>query len=274
MWRYLKEAFWVGWEVPGLGKLPVNCLAVAGFGILGFGNPGFWLLGIALETAFLFSLATHPRFQAVIDAQNIEQAQIDTAAEKGKLLATLDSDARQRLETLEKKCRQAMEILSNDNTKEFLVEGNRDALQKLTWIYLKLLVAQRNLLQTPGPSAAADLEQKIARIKNELDSVSLSSTLRESKTATLRITEQRLENIRRRDQSLSEVESDLTRIEEQIDLAVENARIRDHGEIVSGNIDLASQLLDDTLFGDSKDTVAALEKTYTSSSQTPPMASS
>ncbi len=38
MIEYLKQAFWAGPSLPGLGRLPVNALAVLGFGILGFGH--------------------------------------------------------------------------------------------------------------------------------------------------------------------------------------------------------------------------------------------
>ena len=63
MWRYLKSAFLVGIDVPALGRLPINVLVATGFGILGFAEPAFWLAGIALETAFVSTLAFNPRFQ-------------------------------------------------------------------------------------------------------------------------------------------------------------------------------------------------------------------
>jgi len=44
VFRYFKAAFWAAPEVAGLGRVPVNVLTLAGFGILGFGHAGFWLL--------------------------------------------------------------------------------------------------------------------------------------------------------------------------------------------------------------------------------------
>jgi hypothetical protein len=63
VWRYLKAAFWVGVDVPALGRVPVNLLGVLGVAILGVAKPALWLLGAGLETTLLFSLAFNHRFQ-------------------------------------------------------------------------------------------------------------------------------------------------------------------------------------------------------------------
>jgi hypothetical protein len=74
----------------------------------------------------------------------------------------------------------------------------------------------------------------------------MSDTLRDSKKATLAILNQRLRNLQRRNESLAEIDSDLTRIEQQIDLAVEDASLKGRPAAISANIDLVSHLLDDT----------------------------
>lgn len=79
MFRYLSAAFFVRPHIPGLGRMPVNVLAVASLGILGFGNPGFWLLGLGLEAAFLTALATHPRFQRLVRAESESRGEVDAA---------------------------------------------------------------------------------------------------------------------------------------------------------------------------------------------------
>src|SRR5260370_35814809 len=74
MLDYLKAAFWIAVPIPGLGRLPVNVLLVAGCAILGFANPGFWLLGAGAEAALLAVLATNPRFQRAVDARRLSAA--------------------------------------------------------------------------------------------------------------------------------------------------------------------------------------------------------
>jgi hypothetical protein len=66
VWRYLKAAFFVRVGVPALGRVPINALAAGGFLILGFGHPGFWLLGLAAEAAIVPSLAFNKRFQKIV----------------------------------------------------------------------------------------------------------------------------------------------------------------------------------------------------------------
>src|ERR1700682_2283874 len=74
MFRYLRAAFLASPEIAGLGKLPVNLVGLLGAGILGVAFPWVWPLGLALETVFLFGLATNRRFQKYVDAH---QAQAD-----------------------------------------------------------------------------------------------------------------------------------------------------------------------------------------------------
>lgn len=98
-----------------------------------------------------------------------------------------------------------------------------------------------------------------------------SSSLRESQAATLKILRQRLENLGRSEQTLKQVDSDLARIEAQVDLAMENAGLRGSGAAVTANLELAGQILDDELyFGDAETAALALGEAY--SSAPPPRA--
>ena len=54
--------------MPGLGRLPVNALTMAGFSIFGIAHPGFWLIGLGIEALWLMSAVGSDRFRALIDA--------------------------------------------------------------------------------------------------------------------------------------------------------------------------------------------------------------
>jgi len=56
-------------------------------------------------------------------------------------------------------------------------------------------------------------------------------------------------------------------------LALENAGMRGKPETISTNIDLVSQLLDDSIYGDSGASIAALDKTFTAPVSSEPPAS-
>jgi hypothetical protein len=263
MLEYLKQAFWAGPSLPGLGRLPVNALAVLGFAIFGFVHPGFWLLGTGLEAAYLASLVTHPRFQRLVNAQQRSQAADEAEQGRQELIRSLDLPSRQRLITLEGKRGRILDLARESQAGDFELESARDALNRLLWIYLKLLVARRQLAATRAQTNAAELEQKAADLEKGLAAGSLPTALRDSQTATLKLLRQRLENLERCDENLKQVDSDLARVEAQVDLAAESAALRGGGAAVTANLELASQTLDGGIdFGDSEATVHALDQAY------------
>lgn len=264
MRKYLKEAFWLGPQIPGLGRLPVNALATLGFVILGLGHEGFWLLGAGLEAAYLTAVATHPRFQRAIDAR--ERFLETGSADQGRreLAASLTPETRRRFDALEAKIDRVLQTGRDAHLGEFEIESRRDALERLSWIALKLLVARNQLEASRLHAGEADLKRRIADLERELAGGSdESSALRQSQSATLGILHQRLRNLERSEQTLRQIDSDLTRIEAQVDLAFESATLQGGGEAVAANLELASEALDDGLyFGDLEKAVVSVDQAY------------
>ena len=262
MWRYLKAAFFVGMDVPGLGRVPVNALAAAGFLILGFGHPGFWLLGLGVEAAVVSSLAFNRRFQTIVEAEDRQLSSGDSQSKRSSLVNLLPPDYRSRLANLERRCDKILEVYRNAQAEEFVIDTNRDALENLKWVYLKLLIARYHLLTAGTDDTPQSLEKKIRSIEAELQNSGESAALRQSKAATLEILKRRLANIQRREQSLEEVESDLTRVESQVDLILDNAAMQGKPQTISTDIELASDLVSGGIFGDAESTVADLDRNY------------
>ena len=261
MLDYLKAAFWVSVPVPGLGRVPVNVVLVAGCAILGFANPAFWLLAAAGEAALLTILATNPRFQRAVQAGRLQAAAGAALEHRQELLRHLDPAARQRCAALEEKCGRVLQVSQEAQASEITIESSRDALSRLSWIYLKLLVARYHLEASRVQVSESDLRGRLAGLERALAAPGLSAALRESQSATHQILEQRLQNLERCQQTLQEVDSDLGRIEAQVDLALESANLRGGGAVVTANLELASQILDDGLyFGDSERDVAAVDE--------------
>ena len=293
MLDYLKAAFWIGVTVPGLGQVPVNVLLVAACAILGFASPAFWLIGAAGEAALLTVLATSPRFQRAVDARRLQAAAGEAEVHRQELVRRLDPVSRQRLAALDAKCARVLAVQQEAQAPEISLESSRDALSRLSWIFLKLLIARLHLAEAlpvqggggygqaaprlavrgaaPGgqavgggaPAAESDLQRQMADLDRALAAPGVTPALRESQSATRKILEQRLQNLERCRQSIQEVDADLGRIEAQVDLALENANLRGGGAVVSANLELASQILDDGLsFGDSERDVAALDEAF------------
>lgn len=238
--RYLWHAFFAKPDIPLL-RLPWNMLAVVAAGVAGWWDPTVWAVAGAGEFMYLFTLASNPGFQRWIDDQRTVELRGDTEDARSKLLSKVGGAARQRYKKLEDK-RAKLETLYRDHlSDDLMADANRDALQKLTWFFLNLLVAQRNLIVAPS-SDERDLLKQIAAAERELASAS-SESLRASKEATVRLLRERLDNIQHRETSLAEIEADLARIETQFDFALEEASLRGRPVAISSNVELTSRLL-------------------------------
>jgi hypothetical protein len=73
------------------------------------------------------------------------------------------------------------------------------------------------------------------------------------------VLEKRLPNLDRREETLREIASDLTRIEVEVELALENVGLAGQTDTISAQIDLLSSSFDDLVFGDSALSVRAVE---------------
>ncbi|MBV8113115.1 MAG: hypothetical protein JO300_00110 [Silvibacterium sp.] len=260
MWRYLKAAFLVGVDVPGLGRVPVNALGAAAVGILGFVEPSLWLAGLGVEVALVSSLAFHPRFQKVVDAQAGNRLLEDNRAKREALIGALPNDLRDRLRAVEATSARILSIYQTLGVEPALIEGTQSSLDKLQWIYLKLLIARTHLTRELGSESEASLQARIQQMREAAPVKTEPSTaLQRSQEATLAILERRLENLRNRDRILSENSSDLNRIEAQVDLMRENAAIEGKPASVETEIELASDLASPDLYGSQSSLVRDLD---------------
>ena len=251
MWRYFQKAFWARPQIPGLGRVPVNALLLAGFGILGFGHEAFWFMGAGLEAAYLAALVTNERFRAWVDAVHLETAATPESSESQAILPTLSKARQDRHRKVQSTIEETFRYYRKSDVGEVLVETNRAALDQLSLFHLKLLAAEQGLDDLRESTKEETLRKEIAQVRRELGYEKITPTLRTSKQATLNILEKRLANLERRGQSLAEIEGDLERIEAQVELARENAAMGSQPETVSANIRLASRLLDETTWSSS-----------------------
>lgn len=259
MWDYLKAAFCYKPNIRGLGAIPVNLLALIGFAVLGFGHPGFWLLGLGLEATYLFGLASNSGFQRWVRLQEQRLDNGDEEAERQVLIRYLSREDRERLQSLEERCRRIIELQIVAKAEESVLEANRIALRDLIWVYLKLLVAKQTLHKPESSRVEYSMRREIEALESDLVKSALSDTLRESKEATLGILRKRLRNIERRDQYLAETQSNLKRIEAQIDLALDEAEMQGRPQFISTDIEVAASLLSDLFYGDAEAAIAEIE---------------
>lgn len=239
--RYLWHAFFARPDIPLL-RLPWNALAIVAAGVAGFWEPAVWGTAAVGEMIYLFTLASNRGFQEEVDARKLVALREDTEEARKRLLSKLGGAARQRYVKLEEK-RRKLEALQDDTTSDdLLAESNVEALRKLTWLYLNLLVAQRNLLVGGPASDARDLEKQIKQHEAAIAHAP-SPAARSAHEATLRLLRERLDNITHKHVSLAEIDADLSRIETQLDFALEEATLRGRPTAISANVELTSRLL-------------------------------
>jgi hypothetical protein len=222
--------------------LPWNALGVLAAGIAGFWDPAIWAVAGAGEFMYLLTLASNPGFQQWIEATKNEELRGDTEESRKLLLKKLGGAARQRYVKLEEKRRRLETLFRENSGDDLFFESNRDALQRLTWLYLNLLNAHRNIVVAP-PSDERELQKQIAAYEREV-AAAPTPAVKASHQATIRLLRERLDNIQHREISLAEIDADLTRIETQFDFALEEASLRGRPNAISANVELTSRLLE------------------------------
>jgi len=264
VWHYLKAAFLVRLDVPTLGRVPINVLLAAGFGILGVAEPGFWLAGLAVESAVLSSLAFNPRFQKYVQAQQLQEAKGADDQKRRNLIQTLTPEARRRIAGLSGTCAKVLDVYRSQQADEYVIDTNREALERLQWLFLKLLIARHHLVSAENAESEQSMTAKIQDLELDVKDEKQPDSLRESKSATIAILKKRLDNIQRKSQTLEEIESDCVRIEAQVNLLLENASMEGKPRTISSDIKLASDLLGSGIFGEDELAISHLDRKYSS----------
>jgi len=240
--RYLWHAFFARPDVPLL-RVPWNALACVAAAVAGgLFDPGIWIGAGAVEFFYLLTMASNPGFQQSIDDLRVKELHGDTEESRRQLVSRIGGAARQRYKRLEEKRARLEQLYRDHMSDDLFFDSNRDAVRKLTWLYLNLLVGQRNLIVAPS-SDERDLQKQIAALERELASEPASDAVRSSKEATLHLLRERLDNVQHRATSLAEIDADLARIETQFDVALEETTLRGRPAAMSANVELTSRLL-------------------------------
>ena len=264
LFRYIRKAFANHWNLLGL-------VGGIGFSLLS-GSPEIGLpLVAAAEVAWLGFVGTHPRFQQYVDVTENEVARSQDAAATDermrKMFASLPRGLQNRFTELLKQCNELRSIsqgyhAANSETEEGTVaELRMNGLDKLLWLYLKLLYAEYSLnrfFETTGAEQTQrDLKQVEERLKHEQDRP--AGTQRDRILATLQdnlqTCQQRLANFGQARDSYELVRAEQQRLETRIrSLAEMSISQGDPGTIssqvdtVAGSVTETEKTLEDLKF--------------------------
>lgn len=254
-WKYLKSAFLNRWN-----------LLVAG-GALGFASlspiPDVLIpMVAAAELLYVGLLSSHPRFQAAVEAQEHKAAQGQssegTDAALKRILQSLPQRSLQRFEALQGRCVELRQIALElrDPGREAspvpLESLQLSGLDRLLWIFLRLLFTQHSLERFLASTSEDQIEREIARLEERIRKIGESgseSTQGKIKKAlednieTLRV---RLQNIGKARDNNELVKVEIDRLENKIHSLGELAINRHEPEFIAAQVDQVASSMTQT----------------------------
>jgi hypothetical protein len=235
---YIKAAF----NARPLGMFVApNWIGLGAFGLLGMMEPGFWVLGAGLELGYLFALATNERFQRLVAAVPLVEATADWNKRIQALVGRLDAGDRRIYDLLSQRCRSIIDLQLHGASPATVpggLESQADGLGRLSWMFLRLLVARRTIQQVIGESGdGTDLRKRLSALERQQADASLTEELRRSLGGQLDILKQRLLQRTEAERKLTYIDAELERIQQQVELIREQAALSTDPELLSQRID-------------------------------------
>ncbi len=245
-WDYVKAAFWRPIRSRVLGAMPLTQMLLVAFGLAGFFNPGFWLLGLAGVVAFVGGRSASARFQKLVEAQRLA-ARAGSAEDRMKAgYERLEPASQARYRALVVICREVLGlgVAPSDSGVTDFRAGN---LNQMLWLFLRLLASREAITDTLARVDRRQLEAGIGSLKTRLAAAGdPEGPLARSLKATLEIQEKRLANLDTATNNLAVIDAELERIEQQVRLVREESAIVGSPEALSARLDSVSATLSET----------------------------
>jgi len=231
--------------------VPPNWIGLTAFGFLGLLNPGFWVMGLGLECAYLGVLATNDRFQRTVQAFQQWESRRQWRGRIEDLVQQLGSEAQLRYRALEKRCNSILDQQQRAGVVSTGLDAQSEGLGRLLWLYLRLLITRqaidRIILESAGAGGeGARLQDRIQKLETQLAGSSVGDELRRSLTGQIEILKQRLQKRCEARDKLAFLDAELTRLQEQVELIREQAVLSTDPQVVSARIDQITATLDGT----------------------------
>ena len=248
--EYLKRAFLYRW----------NMLAFIGgvAGALLSPWPDALLpLVAAAEITYLGGLLSFPRFRKAIDAQIYQESkQHRTETREGgrpiqEIVANLQPESSRRFEKVRARCLEMRGIANQVRGRN--VAGaqpsedlNTAALDRLLWVFLRLLISHEALERFLQRTDAADIRTRLAEAKARLERAGADERIIRSLQDSVAVQEQRLDNYERAQKNADFVRIELDRIEAKIHALTESSVNRQNPDLLSSQIDSVAESMQST----------------------------
>ncbi|MBN1944474.1 MAG: hypothetical protein JW797_02305 [Bradymonadales bacterium] len=171
LWKYLRSAFKNRWNL-------LIFSGALGFAIVSGAAGVFIPLVLAGELGYLTLLGTNQRYQLLVDSEETARRQqlqsLSAEQRQTQLMSALIPTQRNRYEMLRSRCLEIRRIagelqgpgeqLSDDALDQLQLDG----LDRLLWIYLRMLYTKQSLDQFLKTTTEADIQADITRVEKRL----------------------------------------------------------------------------------------------------------
>jgi hypothetical protein len=244
--RYLRKAFLLPWNVLAL-------LGGLGVAILSPWPDAMLPLVMAAEMAFLGGLISRPRFRSAVDAEEHARRNREGSSSQlpgsalNDLLSNLPNESRMRFHKLRLRCLEMQKLSAGARGRHPLSadagdDMRRGSLDRLLWVFLRLLVSQDSLRRFLRSTSEAELSEKSASLHQQLTNArdAADERLVVSLTDSVALAELRLDNYRKADKNAQFVLVELDRIESKIQTLTEMMVNRQDPDLLASQVDAAA----------------------------------
>jgi hypothetical protein len=250
MVEYLKRAFLYRWNL-------LFFLSGAAAAALSPWPDALLPLLLAAEFAYLGALVSRPKFRDAIDAQVHKEAQQSATRQRSgavgepllEIVNSLSPASRQRFEALRRRCLEMKSIARGvgSQSASSSEDMSTPALDRLLWIFLRLLVSQEGLDRFLRSTNDAEIRSRIEEVKSKLSSAAAQEErFKRSLEDSVAAQELRLENYKKAGDNAEFVRVELDRIEAKIQALVESSVNRQDPNMLSSQIEGVTQSVQST----------------------------
>lgn len=249
--RYLQEAFLFRWNLLFFGATSLGAVLSGHVDVL---LPAV----LALELLYLAGLVSAERFRSLVDSRVANEGQAAAAlqghaernAQAANLLASLEPHRAGRLKRLQQRCLD-MRFLARNVGGGARASQDTDfsssSLDRLFWVFLKLLVSQQALERFLRSTDASLIAQQLRDFQSKLQSVPESDErLRKSLADGVNTAQLRLTNYDAARRNAQFVDVELDRLEAKIQAVTEMSVSNEDPNYISSQVDAIAQGMAET----------------------------
>ncbi len=207
-------------------------------------------LVLAGEIAYLGGLVSVPRFRDAVDAQVHKEATQQPRIPSAGLTDVVNSlvpESRRRFDTLRARCLEMRSMARGVGGQQTHAEDiSTPALDRLLWIFLRLLRSQQSLEQFLKSTNTEQIRARVEEAKTRLSASPADERFKRSLQDNVAAQEMRLENYRKAGENAEFVRLELDRIEAKIQALAESGINRQDPDTLSSQIEGVAESVQST----------------------------